>query len=107
MQRLQRQKTMSSTLLSNLHLGPGDGGGTVKRGVQKVEREDCPRPVPPFPFKNDGEMESKEQKLHLDEVWSYTDLIKEIGKEKAYKNRYQRNRLAAISGDNDLSNDSG
>ena len=48
-----------------------------------------------------------EQKLQLDEVWSYTDLIKEIGKEKAYKNRYQRNRLAAISGDNDLSNDSG
>jgi hypothetical protein len=92
-QEEQVQEHASNPLLAVLELGPREGqsstfssteDGTGRR-TQTVESKDCPRSVPPFPFRAVGYEEPESQKALLREVWGFTEKIKEKVKSKRAK----------------------
>jgi hypothetical protein len=88
----QRAAIAVDKLSMNLKMGPGDSVGVSKEStsidgiackIQKAEVDDCPRPMPPFPFK-DTNFEVGTEKLDLlRQVWKRCDEIAELVKMKA------------------------
>jgi hypothetical protein len=87
----QRAAIAVDKLSMNLKMGPGDSVGVSKEStsidgiackIQKAEVDDCPRPMPPFPFK-DTNFEVGTEKLDLlRQVWKRSDEIAELVKMK-------------------------
>ena len=88
-QRQQKATIAEDKLSTILKMGPKEtatGKFTHIDGlacnVQKIENKDCPRPVPPFPFKNTNYLVGEEPMQLLREVWSHSDTIRELVKQK-------------------------
>jgi hypothetical protein len=106
-QEKERAEVASCELRSNLKLGPSttDTSGGIQ---QKVEVKDCPRPVPPFPFKRDDILSAYPVKVALlQKVWLYTEdlKVKDKNNKAAKKNKEKPSEISGESGDDADSGD--